>query len=111
MLNTMNTVQENEAVARKTGYHMQLKPMQSYDVYDSPPIWLRITMGFACVAGALIMLISLSLAGQFLPVIIIAGGLVLALYLITIVPTGANLALVVMGYWALLGGIALFGPV
>jgi hypothetical protein len=73
---------------------LPFKPLQSCDVYDSPPLWLRIVMGLDCLAGGVLMLAFALTQGLGIAAIIISGGLVIALYLLWIVPTGASLALV-----------------
>jgi hypothetical protein len=92
------------------GYHIRLSTMYSGDVHDSPPVVLRVAMGAACLFGGVFMLVYLALASLAVPIIIVVAGLILSLYLITVVPTAASLALVTILYWGLLGGLALFLP-
>ena len=80
------------------------------DVYDTPPLWIRVVAGVACLFGAIFMLVYLGLQGYVVPIIIVASGLILALYLVCVVPRAGQTALVTALYWALLGGFALFLP-
>jgi hypothetical protein len=88
---------------------LPFKPLQSGVVYDSPPLWLRLIMGSACLAGGIVMLIFAISQGLGVPVIVICGALLIALYLLWTLPTSANLAMVTTGFWTLLGVILLTG--
>jgi hypothetical protein len=80
------------------------------DVYDTPPRWIRVMMGLACLVGGAFMLIYLFPAGFVVPAIIVIASLILAIDLIIVVPTGRHVALVTVLFWALLGGLALYLP-
>ena len=80
------------------------------DVYDTPPAWIRVLAGVACLFGAVFMLAYLVHQGYVVPSIIVSAGLILALYLVGIVPRAGQTAIVTALYWAVLGGFALFLP-
>lgn len=80
------------------------------DVYDSPPIVVRVAMTIACAFGALFTLWYLVPTGWGIPIILVVSGLVFALYLVWIVPRASQTAIVTVGYWTLLGIFALLLP-
>ena len=82
----------------------------SGDVDDTPPLWIRLLAAAACLFGGTFMLVGVIGAGRVVPTIIVASGLVLAVYLIATVPRAGQTALVTALYWGLLGGLALFMP-
>lgn len=80
------------------------------DVFDTPPNWLRAVAVFACLFGGVFMLYFLVLSSMVIGVIVVAGALLLATFLILTVPRAAHTALVAALFWGLLGGFALFVP-
>ncbi len=80
------------------------------DVFDTPPNWLRAVAVLACLFGGVFMLYFLVLGNMVLGVIVVTSGLLLATYLILIVPRASQTALVAVLFWGLLGGFALFVP-
>ena len=80
------------------------------DVYDTPPPVIRVAMTAACTFGAILMLWQLFQVGYVVSIILAIGGLVISVYLVWIVPRASQTALATIGYWALLGGLALFLP-
>jgi len=80
------------------------------DVYDTPPIVVRVAMTVACAFGAVFTLWYLVPTGWGVPIILVTSGLVFALYLVWIVPRASQTAIVTVGYWALLGTFALLLP-
>lgn len=80
------------------------------DVYDSPPVVVRVAMTIACVFGALFTLYFLVPTGWGIPIILVASGLAFALYLVWIVPRASQTAIVTVGYWTLLGVFAFLLP-
>lgn len=80
------------------------------DVYDTPPIVVRVAMTVACAFGAIFTLWYLIPTGWGVPIILVASGLAFALYLVWIVPRASQTAFVTVGYWALLGTFALLLP-
>jgi hypothetical protein len=84
--------------------------MYSGDVYDTPPLVLRIALGAVCLIGAVILLVNMIMAGQIPAVIIIVGGLVIAEYLIFTVPTVAGVTYSTIAFGAVAAACALFTP-
>jgi len=81
------------------------------DVYDSPPIIVRVAMTVACAFGAAFTLWYLVPTGWGVPIILVSSGLAFALYLVWSVPRASQTALVTIGYWTLLGTFALLLPI
>ena len=81
------------------------------DVFDSPPVIVRVAMMIACIFGALFTLWYLVPTGLGIPIILVVSGLVFALYLVWIVPRASQTAIVTVGYWTLLGIFALLLPI
>jgi hypothetical protein len=94
------------------GYKVNTPQTMAYtgDVYDSPPIIVRVAMTAACVFGAIFTLWFLIPTGLVVPIILVASGLVFALFLVWVVPRASQTALVTVAYWALLGTYALLLP-
>ena len=80
------------------------------DVFDTPPVWIRILLGAACLAGGVLAIIHLVSASLVIPLIITCAALILAGYLLVSVATGAQVALVTIGFWAYLGVLTLILP-
>ena len=80
------------------------------DVLDTPPNWVRAAAVLASCFGGCFMLYFLVLGNMVIGAIVVGAGLLLATYLILIVPRASQTALVAVLYWGLLGGFALFVP-
>lgn len=80
------------------------------DVYDTPPLSIRVAMTVATTFGAVLMTWHLAANGLVVPCILTVSGFILAVYLTWIVPRAGQTALVTAGYWTLLAGFALLLP-
>lgn len=80
------------------------------DVFDTPPTWTRILLGAACLLGGVLTIVYLVGSSLVVPLIITSAALILAIYLICIVATGAQLAMVTVAFWAYLGILVLTLP-
>jgi hypothetical protein len=80
------------------------------DVYDTPPLSIRVAMTVASAFGAVLMTWHLAADGFVIPCILTISGFILAAYLTWSVPRAGQTALVTAGYWTLLAGFALLLP-
>ena len=80
------------------------------DVYDTPPRWIRVLLGLCCLFGAVVMLSKVLLDGMFIESLLTIAGLILAVYLVSSLETGAKIAIATIGYWALLLALVLLMP-
>jgi hypothetical protein len=85
--------------------------MYSGDVYDTPPLVLRIVLGAVCLIGAVIVILSMIAMGRIPAVIIIIGGLGIAEYLIFTVPTVAGVTYSTIAFGAVAAACALLTPI
>jgi len=85
--------------------------MYSGDVYDTPPVWLRVLFALAVLAGGTAMLVYLAGNGHAIPVIVTVFAIALVEYLLFTVPKAANLGAVAAGFLIYIGVLALFLPV
>jgi hypothetical protein len=81
------------------------------DVYDTPPLWIRFLMAFACLFGYVLMLWYYHEAANPLAVVWLSGGFLIASFLVFTVPRAGQTAIVTVLFWGLLGGFAIFWPI
>jgi len=84
--------------------------MYSGDVYDTPPVWLRVLFALAVLAGGLAMVVYLAGNGHAIPVIVTVFAIALTEFLICTVPSAANIGAVSAVFLIYLGMLALFLP-
>jgi len=94
---------------RDIRYLIRLNGMAYHgDVYDSPPGWLRVLLGAACLAGGVFMLVYLIGLAMVVPSIITVAAIGLALFLIGTVPSASNVATVSALFLIFLGAMVIY---
>lgn len=78
------------------------------DVYDSPPGWLRVILGVACLAGGVFMLVYLIGMAMVVPSIITVAAIGLVLFLVGTVPSASNVATVTALFLIFLGAMIIY---
>jgi hypothetical protein len=81
-----------------------------YDPYDTPPLWLRVTLGGACILLCGLMLLQIVPRGLVTYAVIVVGGLLASGLFITMANTGVKAAMGMLFYIAMLGLMVLFVP-
>lgn len=80
------------------------------DVYDTPPLWLRIVFAVAVLVGGLLMVWHLAAAGHGVYVILTSFCIILAEYFLATTPKAANIATVTALFLLYLGVLSVILP-
>ncbi len=87
------------------------RQMTNYgDVFDTPPTWIRVLLGLACIIGGVLVIVHLVSMVLVVPLIVTSAALILTVYLLASTATSAQLAIVTVGFWAFLGILVLTLP-
>ncbi len=80
------------------------------DVYDTPPMWLRILFAFAVLAGGILMVVHLATHGHGTYVIITLFCIILAEYFLVTTPKAANIATTTVLFLLYLSAVSVMLP-